>query len=390
MREPRESTSESVARAQQEWMASRDRQIAEAASERARAETLWGRLESAGDAKARRELVLGDAEFESWALCEKLCNESAERVDDDPEEALELVELALDLIPRASGDRHLLSGMQEYIWKHLGNVHRARGDLKRARDAFERAQEYFLVGITGSLPSLILRDRLSALDSALERDQGRLAEALRKINDAVYHPSRDGSGGRTSHPAFSLEKARLHRQLGQPKEALQALDWAERDAQASDERILVRIAIERGDLLCDLGRHGEVKKISNAKRKAAEKHPAEWARLLCLDGRIAAGLSRLDAAEAALRKAYEARHARALANLALLILEVAALQAREGRTAELKNLAEQALPLVEAPGVGREAAATLKLFCRLAAQEKLSAERAALFVRDFSRVPAVQ
>ena len=389
MREPRESTSESVTRAQQEWLAARDRQVAEAASERARAETLWNRLESAGDAKARRALVLSDSEFESWAFCEKLCNESAELVDDDPEEAFELVELALDLIPRADGDKHLISGMQEYIWKHLGNVFRARGDLKKARDAFERAGEYFLVGITGSLPSLILRDRLSALESALERDQGRLAEALRKINDAVFHPARD-EPGRASHPAICLEKARLHRQLGQPKDALQALDWAERDARASDERLLVRILIERGDLLCDLGRPGEVKKIAAAKRKVVEKHPMERARLLCLDGRVAAGLGRLDEAQATLQKAYEARHGRALANLALLILEVAALHAREGQTAELKGLAEQAQPLVEASGVGREAAATLKLFCRLAAQEKLSAERAAMFVRDFSRVPAGQ
>jgi hypothetical protein len=64
-----------------------------------------------------------------------------------------------------------------------------------------------------------------------------------------------------------------------------------------------------------------------------------------------------------------------------------ALCARRGRTAELKELAEQTLRLAENPGLGREAAATLKLWCRLAAQEKLSFERAIQFVRDFSRVP---
>jgi tetratricopeptide (TPR) repeat protein len=387
MREPNESTSESVTRAQNEWLEARDRQVAEAASERARAEELWRRLEGTGDPKARRERVLNDPDFLSWAFCEKLCNESAELAEDDAGEALELVELALDLIPRVSGDKHLLSGMQEYIWKHLGNIFRVRGDLKRAREAFERAGEFFLTGITGSLPSLILRDRLSGLESALERDQGHLAEALRKINDAVFHPARD-EPGRASHPALCLEKARLHRQLGQTGEALKALELAERDARSSDRRHLVQVVIECGDVLCDLGRHREVKKLPAAQRKIAESFPLERARLLCLDGRVAAGLGRLEEAQAALQKAQGARHDRALANLALLTLEIAALSAREGQTAELKSLAEQTLPLAEAPGLSREAAATLKLFCRLAAQEKLTAERAALFVRDFSRVPA--
>jgi tetratricopeptide (TPR) repeat protein len=387
MREPNESTSESVTRAQNEWMEARDRQVADAASERARAEELWRRLEGTGDPQARRERVLSDPDFLSWAFCEKLCNESVELAEDDAGEALELVELALDVIPRASGDKHLLSGIQEYIWKPLGNVFRARGDLKKAREAFERANEFFLVGITGSLPSLVLRDRLSGLESALERDQGHLAEALRKINDAVFHPARD-EPGRASHPALCLEKARLHRQLGQPGEALQALEWAERDARSSDRRLLVQIVIECGDVLCDLGRHREVKKLPAAQRKIAESFPLERARLLCLDGRVAAGLGRLEEARAALQKAQGDRHDRALVNLALLTLEIAALSAREGQTAELKSLAEQTLPLAEAPGLGREAAATLKLFCRLAAQEKLSAERATLFVRDFTRVPA--
>src|SRR5262245_49516506 len=122
MREPTESTSESVRRAQEEWAAARERQVTEAAAERARAEGLWRRREESGDSKAWRAIVVSDPEFRSWAFCEKLCNESAELAEDDSEAALELVELALDLVPRVSGDEHLLGGIQEYIWKHLGNV----------------------------------------------------------------------------------------------------------------------------------------------------------------------------------------------------------------------------------------------------------------------------
>jgi tetratricopeptide (TPR) repeat protein len=386
MGETTQPTSESVARAQEEWIAERDRHISAAVQERARAAKLWQRLVESGDPKTWRELVLNDPEFQSWAFCEKLCNESTERADDSPDEALALIEMALDLVPKVSGDKHLISGIQEYIWKHLGNIFRARGDLKKAREAFERGNEFFLVGITGAQPSLILRERLSALESALQRDEGHLAEALRKINDAVHSPVRDDRD-REMHPAFCLDKARLHRQLGQPEDALKALDLAERDARSSDVRLLGRIMIERGDLLCDLGRYSEVHRIPGGLRKAAESSPLDRARLLCLDGRVAAGLGRIEEAQAALQKALGARHDRAFTNLARLTLEMGALYARQGQTAELKNLAEQMLPLTEAPGLGRESAATLKLFCRLAAQEKLSAERAALFLRDFSRVP---
>src|SRR6185436_8560092 len=86
-----------VIRSQEEWAAARDRQVAETAEERLRAETLWRRLQASGDRKTWRDLVLNDSEFESWAFCEKLCNESAELADDDAGAALDLVELALAL-----------------------------------------------------------------------------------------------------------------------------------------------------------------------------------------------------------------------------------------------------------------------------------------------------
>jgi tetratricopeptide (TPR) repeat protein len=389
MEESKTSRSEEVRRAQEEWVEARDRQATEAVEERARAETLWRQLQKAGsaaDGPVLRGIVLADPQFQSWAFCERLCNESAELADEDTGRAFELAELALELVPRISGDEKLLSGIQEYVWKHLGNVFRARGDLKKAQEAFERAGTFFLGGMSGILPSIILRDRLAALESALHRDQGDLAEALRSIDHAAY----SSVGDRASHPAFFLEKARLHRRLGQSEKALQALERTERDLPATAGRLLARIAIERGEILCDLGRPGDVQKLPASLRKVALGFPLEKARLLCLDGRIAAGLGRLADAQAALQTAREAIHERATAHLALLSLEIAALHVRQGQTAELKSLAEQTLPLTGSPRFGREAAATLKLFCRLADQEKLSAERVTMFVRDFAHVPVGQ
>ena len=372
-------------RSQEDFVAARDKQAAEATKERARAEKLWGRLQASGDRKAWKDLVLNDPEFQSWAFCEKLCNESAELAEDDAGRAFELAKLALELVPKFPGEEKLRCGIQEYVWKHLGNVHRAHGDLKGADEAFRRAKEFFLGGMTGILPSVILRDRLAGLESALLRDQGNLPEAMRMIDHAVTLAGEHSA----SRHALCLEKARLHRLLGQPEKALQALSWAERGAPSSDLRLLVRIEIERGGTLCDLGRHGEVKKVPGSLRKAARSFPLERGRLHCLEGRVAAGLGRVEEAEAALQKGGTGLHGRVVIDLAMLSLEIVALYARQGQTAELKSLAERTLRLAEAPSLGREAAATLKLCCRLAARDKLSSERAMQFVRDLSRVPAM-
>lgn len=370
-----------VIRSDDEWVAARDRQAAEARKERARAEKLWQRLQSSGDRNAWKDLILGDPELQSWALCEKLCHESAELAEDDATGALELAELALELAPKVCGSEKLLCGVLMSAWKHLGNVYRVRGELRRAKEAFEQAEEYLAGSTAGSLPSLVLWDRLAVLEAALHRDQGNLVEALRNVDRAAFSTLADP----LCKPAYFLEKARLHRQLGQPEKALQALSAADQSAQRSGARLLVRIEIERGEALCDLGRHREVKKPRTRLRKVAESFPLERARLLCLEGRVASGLGRCEEANAALQKARAVLHDRVAANLALLSLEVAALYVRQGRTAELKGLSEQTLRLVENPGLGREAAAALKLWCRLAAQEKLSFERATQFIREFSR-----
>ena len=161
---------------------------------------------------------------------------------------------------------------------------------------------------------------------------------------------------------------------------------AERAPENADPRLLLRIHIELGHVLCDLGRHGEVKTLPAPLRREAGRYPNEESRLLSLEGRIAAGLGRLKEAETALRKLHADPPGRAAADLALLALEIAGLYVREGKIAELRDLAGEIQRLVEAPALSREAAATLKLFCRLAGQDKLTAERAAQFARDFPRM----
>jgi tetratricopeptide (TPR) repeat protein len=207
---------ESGFRSNEEFMAARDQQAAEATRDRARAEDLWRQLQRSGEPQVWRDRVLGEPEFQSWTFCEKLCHESAELADEDPARAGELAGLALDLVPTLSLSSPRRAALQEYIWMHIGNVCRGRGDLKGAEEAFEKAKEFFLEGMMGTLPGPLVRGHLEALESALLRDLGRLPEAVKKMDSALTL----GAERSPSRPAFWLEKGRLQRRLGQPAEAV--------------------------------------------------------------------------------------------------------------------------------------------------------------------------
>lgn len=373
-------------RPSEDYFAAHDRHEAEAKTERARAEKLWRRLQGSGGPQEWRTLVLEDPEFLSWGLCEKLCHESAAVAEDDALRAGELVELALELAPRITLPENRRAALLEYIWKHVGNVCRARGDLRKAEEAFARGQEHFREGMKGILPSVLDRDRLSALESALLRDRGDFAGALDRIDSAL----KLADAREPNQAAYLLEQGRLRRRLGRSERALVALSRANEIAGTADARLLLRIQIELGSVLCDLGRQREVPSLPPSLRRAARSFPAEQVRLLCLEGRVAAGLGQGPEAEAVYEVVSSDSRDIAAADRALLLLEVAALSLRQGRMEEQRAFAEPALRLAGSSTLGREAVVTLKLFSRLAAQGKLTAERAAQFTQDFSRIACIQ
>lgn len=372
----------------EEYTVTRARRLAESMKDREQVDRLWRQLQESGAPREWKGRILEDPAFQGWAFCERLCDESAELAESDPDGAEELAALAVTLAPKVPGEATLVCGLQEYAWSHLGNACRARGDLAGAEEAFRRAEGFFAGAMAGIWPSVLRRYRLAPLTSRLARDQGKLMEAMEKI-DFALHLATSGTDSGDGQAVLLLEKGRLHRRFGQPDAAVRELARADEIAsRLSNPRLAVRIAIELGAALCDAGRPGEVKKLSANLRKVAEGLDLERSRLLCLDGRVAAGLGRLKEAEEVLGRDPGSFHSRAIGDLALLSLEVATLHARDGRTAELRSLAERMPRLAEVPGLTREAVAALKLCCRLAAQDKLSADRATQFAKDFVRLGA--
>ncbi|MFL6199806.1 MAG: tetratricopeptide repeat protein [Thermoanaerobaculia bacterium] len=375
-----------------DFMGAREKEKAAAVVERKRAAGLWQRFEAAGGIRAWKE-ALADPELRSWAFCERLCHESAAVAEDDPRRAGSLAELALELastLPgELRGEKDRRAQTLEYVWVHLGNVRRILGDLEGAEEAFKKAQRCFIDAV-GLLPSVLDRGRTEALQALLRRDRGQFREALEKLDFGL----RFLDAKAPDRPAFLLEKGRLHRRLGNPERAVQPLaEAAETVAAGADPRLLLRIRLELGSALCEMGRYEEARSLPALPPAAGGEGEVggEGMRLICLEGRIAAGAGRLEEAEAALRKAYRAfqegpaQDGTSGADLALLSLEIAALCAREERRTGMREVTGMIQELSASPALGREAAATLKLFCRLAGQDKLSAERAARFAEDFSK-----
>ncbi|HEX3129726.1 MAG TPA: hypothetical protein VH394_20495, partial [Thermoanaerobaculia bacterium] len=356
--------------------------------DREAADRLWHQLQASGAPREWKGRVLEDPAFQVWAFCERLCDESARLAESDPAAAEELAALAVTLAPKITGEEPLVCGLQEYAWSHLGNACRARGDLMGADEAFRRAQTFFVGAMAGVWPSLLRRQRLAPLTARLLCEQGKFAEAMEKIDFALGLASMAATDGGEGEAVLLLEKGRLLRRFGEAEAAVRELARG-RDvaAKLSNPHLSLRLGIELGAALCDAGRPAEVKKLLASLRKPAEGLEPEQSRLPCLEGRMEAGLGRVKQAQAILERDPSGFHPRAVPELALLFLELAAFHVREGSTEELKRLVETMQPRF-AERLGREAAASLKLFCRLAVQDKLTADRARQSAADFIRLVA--
>ena len=107
---------------------------------RADAEDLWDRLAGKSQ-KDRLTAVRSLREFQSPELCELLCARSEQEAEADPDLALELAELALEVAVRVPEDEASRSRLEGHVWEHLARALHEAGDLSGAEKALARARE---------------------------------------------------------------------------------------------------------------------------------------------------------------------------------------------------------------------------------------------------------
>jgi tetratricopeptide (TPR) repeat protein/transcriptional regulator with XRE-family HTH domain len=347
--------------------------------------TLRACLESCSPAD-RLGLVRAGDRFRTWPLVEIFCADSEQAAADDARTAVEFAELALEIARFVPGDERWRSRVQGYAWAFLGNARRVNGDLAVAKEALARSHEVWPERVVAD-DGLLDDSRRLDLEASLMRSLRRLPQALSLLDQALSGGPR-GSTGR-----ILIKKAKTLEEMGEFESALATLREAIPLVDGTDERLLFALRFNLAVNLCHLGRHAEAELMLQPVRELVARLHKGLGRLRFrwLEGRIAAGLGRTEEAIATLREVCDEFLEREIAfDAALATLELAVLLAEEGRTEEVKALAEQTAPIFAAQGVERERLGALTLFQKAAEEQRLTAALAGQLLVDLRRTERAQ
>jgi tetratricopeptide (TPR) repeat protein len=346
--------------------------------DRERAEVLWGRLKGLSE-ETRLEVVRVAEEFQNWALCERVCEESITEASRKVERSRSLARLAQEIAERVPGPGSWRDRLRGYAEAHAANALRVAGELKASEAAFESAKRLWH---DGSDPDAVLDPgRLPDLEASLRRAQRRFSEGLALLDEALVlgrSPARV-----LVQKGFTLEV------MGENQRSIETLLKAKPLVESQgDPRLRNILHCNLGFTLCHVDRFAEAAELAQGVRDCAAEMGDEIGVLrgIWLQGRIAAGLGRSAEARAFLEQARREFAAREMGyDVALALLEEAVLLLGEARLSEVKTLARELAVTFNTQGVHREALAALRLFQEAAEREEATAELARRILRFLYR-----
>jgi tetratricopeptide (TPR) repeat protein len=146
--------------------------------------------------------------------------------------------------------------------------------------------------------------------------------------------------------------------------------------------------------LAEAGRFDEAAEVLEWNEALFRQFPEPWTqlRLLWLRADIAAGLDDFATAEQGYVETRAGFIAQGIGyDAAIVSLDLAVLCLRQGRTADVRRIAEEMIPLFQAQDVHREALSALALFQEAARQDRLTVEKTlevAAYLREARLEPA--
>jgi len=337
-------------------------------------------------AERQRILVANNPRFHTWGVFEHLIEVSREETSKNPKVGDDLAKLALDLSEHLDSSVYgaqAIEDLRARAWAYKGNTHRIRFELQEAQDAFDRALLHLRRGTREPWELAVWLD----LKASLLRAQRRFDEAMRLLKRALVLFLAVGDRHRAGRTLISMDNV-LHR-AGQPEKGIpllyKALDLIDPD---QDQRLLFSAKHNLIDNLVDAGRHLEAQRLLMQANSLYHRfdEPAFRNRRRWVEGKIALGIGQPERAEQLLLRARSGfQEQDAAYEIALVSLELAGLYAEQGRTAEMKQLAEEMLPIFSSRQIHREALAALALWCQAVQSETAGAELAAQVVSALKR-----
>jgi tetratricopeptide (TPR) repeat protein len=306
--------------------------------------------------------------YQTWALCERVCEASVREASRDLESAAVWASVAREIAAKVRGPEwHRVQG---FAGGFGANVVRVQGELKPAAADFASAKRLWCSGADPL--GLLDPGRMLDLEASLLRDQRHFAEALACLDEAVVV-------GRNPERAL-IKKGFTLEVMGEYECAIETLVRAAPLVErAGDPRLSYMLLFDLGVCYTHVGRYAEAAELADreCELSTAQGDEIETFRVVWLRGRIEAGLGRRGEARGLLAQARRDFDRQGMAaDAALALLEEAVLLLEEGRAAEVKLLARELTKVLASKGVHREALGALKLFKEAAEREEATPELA--------------
>lgn len=312
--------------------------------------------------------------FRGAELARLLIEESERRVHLDPDEAFHLADLARHVANRSP---HTLADFTPLAlaFAAMGNAQRAKGALRKAEPLFEFVRSVIRQhGVT----DLEVIARVDELEGSLRKDQRRFTESEQLLTRAVmlYRLMRSKNG----QARALIKLGTLYYAQGDLDRAIGAVRKALRNLRGEAiSRLYLNARFNLTFYLAELGHYHQAADALRDDEELYRSFQEPWTqlRLLWLRGRIAVGLGDLAFAEEAFLAAQQGFLDQGIRYDAALVTvgDLAPLYLSQGRTAEVKRLAEEMFPVFQAQDVHREALAALLLFQQAARREELTLQR---------------
>lgn len=345
-------------------------------------------------AEQRTLLIQNSTRFRTWGVFELLVERSLETGILNPRSAEDLGFLALHLSNYLDPDRYgtdLIEDLRARAWAHIGNARRVKSDLQGSHEAFAEAHCHLKQGTKDVLERAVLID----LEASLRRDQRRFEEAFRLLRRAVAMFIQNGQRHRAGRSLLKMDD--VYHQLGEPEKGIPFLYQALELIDPEEEpRLLLCARHNLIDDLAESGRYLEAQRNYREARPLYRNFTDAWTqnRRKWVKGKISRGLGQLDQAESLFLAARQGFIEEGIPyDTALVSLDLALLYARQRRSADLKRLAEEMVPIFSSLHIHREALAALAFLKQAAEAEHATVDlvsRVACYLRKAQYDPELR
>jgi tetratricopeptide (TPR) repeat protein len=318
--------------------------------------------------------------FRSPALVRLLVGESRKQVQTDADEAFHLARLGRLVAhcnPQMPGTFDLIA----LATAQMANACRMLDDTRQAEEHFGHAR--YVITHHGATDTEILA-RVDYLEGSLRLDQRQFPQAEELLARAATLYRVSGDVLETSRVLVTLGNLYCFR--GDLPLAIEATTAALKGMQGqSDPRLYLCARYNLTRFLTEDGQFEEAADVLSVDEDLYREFPEAWTqlRLTWLRGKIAAGRGESEAAEKALLEARDGFIAEGIGYDAAMVAieDLTLLYLREGRTADVKRLADEIVPIFQSQDVHREAVAALRLFQEAARQEQLTVQGVREYVK---------